>query len=221
MTANKQKQANGFAAELAKAVTVLDLGLNEAQQHKLLAYLALLAKWNRAYNLTSIPQSQWLTELLLDSLVALPHIHKARVLDVGTGAGLPGIPLAIARPDLRLTLLDSNGKKTRFIKQVAIDLQIPNLDVVQSRVEDFKPDTGYDLVVSRAYAELDVFLHSTSHLLAIDGEWLAWKGSNVAQEVNRLSMPVEVKEIISISLPDVPERYLVRIAKDNQENLGE
>ncbi len=204
----------GFATQLEKACLDLRIDLSGFQQARLIDYLFLLAKWNRAYNLTSIPDSNWVTELLLDALVALPCIDKGPVLDVGSGAGLPGVPLAIARPDLSFTLLDCNGKKTRFIKQVAIDLRISNLDVIQSRIEDFTAATGYALIVSRAYAELDIFLNSTQHLLAKQGHWLAWKGARLKSELEKVSMPVVVNQTIEVELPDVAgSRYLLDISK--------
>ena len=203
----------GFATQLAQSCFDLKIDVNSSQQATLIDYLSLLAKWNRAYNLTSIPNPCWVSELLLDALVAMPYLHKGPILDVGSGAGLPGVPLAIARPDLNFTLLDSNGKKTRFIKQVAIDLQIVNLDVIQSRIEDFTDASGYALIVSRAYAELDVFLNSTRHLLAEQGHWLAWKGTRLKLELEKVSMPVVVNETIEIKLPDVAgQRYLLDIS---------
>lgn len=206
-------------AELQTKVGNAELQIDEAQQRKLLAYLDQLAKWNSAYNLTSIPRDQWIDELLLDALVALPYLNDSEVsqrslLDVGSGAGLPGVPLALARPELNVTCLDSNGKKTRFINQVKIDLQIPNLDVVQSRVEAFSSEQGYDLIVSRAYAELNTFLTSTEHLLAEGGNWLAWKGEKLEQELNQLTIPVRILDKIQVSLPGVTaQRYLVKLGR--------
>lgn len=204
----------GLAVQFEKSCSDLNINLSNSQQAGLFSYLSLLAKWNRAYNLTSIPNSQWQTELLLDALVALPYIDKSPVLDVGSGAGLPGIPLAIARPDLEFTLLDSNGKKTRFIKQIAIDLPLPNLNVIQSRIEDFTAASGYALIVSRAYAELDVFINSTQHLLAKQGRWLAWKGAKLQLELEKVSMPVVINQTIEVKLPGVAgPRYLLDISK--------
>lgn len=206
-------------AELQTKLGDAELQIDEAQQRKLLAYLDQLAKWNSAYNLTSIPRDQWIDELLLDALVALPYLNDSEVsqrslLDVGSGAGLPGVPLALARPELNVTCLDSNGKKTRFINQVKIDLQIPNLDVVQSRVEAFSSEQGYDLIVSRAYAELNTFLTSTEHLLAEGGNWLAWKGEKLEQELNQLTIPVRILDKIQVSLPGVTaQRYLVKLGR--------
>ena len=203
-----------FAAQLEKSCADFKINLSPVQQASLIDYLSLLAKWNRAYNLTSIRNSHWVIELLLDALVALPFIAKGPILDVGSGAGLPGIPLAIARPDLKFTLLDSNGKKTRFIKQVAIDLRLSNLNVIHSRIEDFTAASGYALIVSRAYAELDVFINSTQHLLVKQGRWLAWKGAKLKTELEKVSLPVVVNQTIEVKLPGVAgQRYLLDISK--------
>ncbi len=203
-----------LAIQLGQACSDLKIDISDSQQATLIDYLSLLAKWNQAYNLTAIPDSCWVTELVLDALVALPYIDYGPILDVGSGAGLPGIPLAISRPDLDFTLIDSNGKKTRFIKQVAIDLKMTNLDVIQSRIEDFTAASGYALIVSRAYAELDVFLNSTQHLLAEQGRWLAWKGARLKSELEKVSMPVVINKTITVNLPDVAgQRYLLDISR--------
>lgn len=199
-----------FHALLQQAGLVLDTG----QQQSLLAYLDRLAYWNRAYNLTSLAPGRWLSEVLLDALVAMPYIDQGPILDVGSGAGLPGVPLAIAFPGLAVTCLDSNGKKTRFINQVKIELQIPNLDVVQSRIESYTAQPGYGLIVSRAYAELQQFVRSSAHLLRQGGAWLAWKGDKVDAELGRLTHAVKVLVKAEVDLPGVEaSRYLIKLQK--------
>ena len=162
---------------LSQGLSRMGLEISSTTQARLLDYLRLMQKWNRAYNLTAIRDPrEMVTQLLLDALVALPYVTRGPVLDVGSGAGLPGIPLAIARPDLQFTLLDSNGKKIRFIKQVVITLQLANVDVVQSRVENYQASAPFALIVSRAFSSLEQFIRLSRHLLAPSGEWLAWKG---------------------------------------------
>ncbi len=199
--------------QLTAGLEQLDIVLTDSQQPLLLAYLSLLLKWNQSYNLTAIREPHdMVNQLLLDALVALPYLSSGPILDVGTGAGLPGVPLAIARPDLSFTLLDSNGKKIRFIKQVMIELQITNLDVVQSRVEDFQTDECFSIVVSRAYAGLAKLITSTSHLLLKNGEWLAWKGELIDAEL--VTVRQQVEEIVPVQLPGVAvPRHLVRLKK--------
>lgn len=209
----------GDATRLADGLAQLQLALEPSQQARLLNYLRLLKKWNTHFNLTAIAPSRWINELLLDALVAMPLLQRGPVLDVGSGAGLPGIPLAIACPQLHFTLLDSNGKKTRFIKQVVIDLQITNVDVVQSRIEVFRPTGRFAWVISRAFAGLDKFLSSTSHLLAEPGEWLAWKGENLANELARLTPEYRHLETIPIRLPGLSgQRNLVKLTTSGHQH---
>lgn len=143
----------------------------------LMDYLLLLDKWNAAYNLTAIRDlDSMVSKHLLDSLAILPWLHGKLILDVGTGAGLPGIPLAITRPEQQFVLLDSNGKKTRFLQEVKRTLRLDNLEVVQSRAENYRPAQGFDTVVSRAFSSLDQMIFWTRHLIADNGVWLAMKG---------------------------------------------
>jgi len=149
----------------------------EAFSEPLLDYLLLLNKWNSAYNLTAVRDlTEMVSKHIFDSLAILPWIKGGRVLDVGTGAGLPGIPLAITMPEMHFTLLDSNGKKIRFLNEVKRKLHLSNLDIEQSRVENFRPTQGFDTVVSRAFSSLEQMLEWTQHLIAQDGLWLAMKG---------------------------------------------
>lgn len=191
----------------------LNLDVSAAQQHALLAYIELLAGWNKSFNLTAIREPrEMVSQHLLDALVALPYVNRGPVLDVGSGAGLPGIPLAITRPDLHFTLLDSNGKKIRFIKQVVITLQLANVDVVQSRVETYQPPAPFALIVSRAFASLAQFIRLTRHLLAPGGEWLAWKGELEEPELQAVSALAQLVDSIAVQLPGVSaKRQLVRL----------
>jgi len=163
--------------ELADGLKRLQITLGRQQQELLLEYLLLLAKWNKVFNLTAIRDpEEMVSRQLLDSLSILPWVRGARVLDVGTGAGLPGLPLAIACPDIHFTLLDSNGKKTRFVQQAVAQLGLDNVEVVNERIERFQDPRGFEVITSRAFASLVDFFASTGHLLAPGGRWLAMKG---------------------------------------------
>ena len=151
---------------------------------QLIQYLALLHKWNQAYNLTAIRDLHSMVTLhLLDSLAILPMIHGTRILDVGTGAGLPGVPLALANPALHVVLLDSNGKKIRFLQEVKRALVLDNIEVIQTRVERYHPTSSFDTVTSRAFSNLKQMLDCTEHLIAPDGIWLAMKGRHPEAEL--------------------------------------
>ncbi len=161
----------------------MGLSLSEAQSDKLLDYLELMIKWNKTYNLSAIrdPQSG-VKKHLLDSLSILPHIGNEPLLDVGAGAGLPGIVLAIMRPKLSISVLDSVGKKCRFMQFVKTQLQLDNLNVVNERVEAFKPQACFAQVTSRAFAEVGKTLKLTRHLLCDNGRYLLMKGDHFSQE---------------------------------------
>jgi len=159
----------------------LEPAVCEAQIH----YLELMLKWNKAFNLTAIRElDKMVVRHLLDSLSILPFIDSSPILDVGTGAGLPGVPLALARPDLEFVLLDSNGKKIRFLTQVKIDLGIENIDIIHSRVEDYNPGKTFSIVTCRAFAALNTILERTQHLLTSDSRILAMKGKREMPELN-------------------------------------
>ncbi|MGQ3891751.1 16S rRNA (guanine(527)-N(7))-methyltransferase RsmG [Legionella sp. CNM-4043-24] len=159
----------------------------------LMQYLYLLEKWNKAYNLTAIRDVQHMvTRHLLDSLAIHPWLSGTRIIDVGTGAGLPGIPLALSHPHLQFVLLDSNGKKTRFLQEVKRVLNIHNIEIVQTRVENYRPQQGFDTVISRAFSDLGQMLSWTGHLLASQGRWLAMKGRYPETELNALNRPWQV-----------------------------
>ncbi|ACY64309.1 glucose inhibited division protein B [Yersinia pestis D182038] len=164
--------------KLDSLLTVAGITLPDQQKHQLIGYVELLDKWNKAYNLTSVrdPQ-QMLVRHILDSIVVNPHLQGSRFIDVGTGPGLPGIPLAIVRPDAHFTLLDSLGKRVRFLRQVQHELGLNNIEPVQSRVEAFTSEPPFDGVISRAFASLQDMLSWCHHLPAKpEGRFYALKG---------------------------------------------
>lgn len=172
---------------LADGLAALGIALPEQTRQKLLDYLALLVKWNKVHNLTAVRDSNEMVTLhLLDSLSVLPHLECGTLLDVGSGAGLPGIPLALARPDLKVTVLDSSHKKTTFQRQAKVELGIDNLEVVCGRVEEYQPAQKFDCIISRAFSDIAEFIKLTSHLLAEDGHWLAMKGVYPHDELAQL-----------------------------------
>lgn len=199
---------------LRAGVEKLSLSLPDGAMDKLLAYLALLVKWNGAYNLTAIRDpEQMVIKHLLDSLSIAPYVQGGSLIDVGTGAGLPGLVLAIVKPELDVTLLDSNGKKVRFLRQVIADLKIGNASAVQTRVEEF--DRQFDLVSSRAFATLADMVNGSRQLLAENGEFLAMKGVNPTEEIAALPEGFSVRDVVSLDVPFLDEeRHLVRITRN-------
>jgi len=187
--------------KLQRGIAQLGIALDVASQEKLLAYLALLDKWNRVYNLTAIrdPQ-QMVSNHLLDSLAILPHLWPERWLDVGCGAGLPGVVMAIARPDWQIVMLDSNSKKTGFVQQAIIELGLKNASVHCVRVEEWHPQELFDGIVSRAFTELGDFLRVTRHLMAEGGRWAAMKGAP-EQELAGVPEWCHVENIIPLQVP--------------------
>ncbi|MDR3411468.1 MAG: 16S rRNA (guanine(527)-N(7))-methyltransferase RsmG [Formivibrio sp.] len=204
-----------LAIQLAAGLDELPLALAPAQQEKLLAFVALLAKWNKTYSLTAIREPErMVAHHLLDSLVPLSHLHgeKLRVLDVGSGFGTPGIPLAIARPDWQLVLLDSNHKKTTFLRQALLELQLPNVTIVTERVENYRPADLFHIITSRAFAELTEFVRLTRHLLAPGGQWAALKGVYPFEEIALLPAEVKMVAVEKLKVPGIEaERHLVHV----------
>jgi len=196
---------------LNDGLVVLDLQSTPKQRDSLLDFLRLLRKWNRVYNLTSIENPAAMVRLhLLDSLLILPYLHGARILDVGTGAGLPGIPLAVMSPDKEFVLLDGSAKKTRFVRQAAIELGLRNVRVVHERIERFSSTQGFDTILSRAFASLSQIVTQTARLLAPGGAILAQKGKLPDDEIRQLGS-VGVK-IFPVKIPGVDaERHLIEI----------
>ena len=177
------------ADELAQGALELGVEVTPQQQQQLLAYLALLIKWNKAYNLTAVRNpDEMVSRHLLDSLSVVPHVRDAEDnwLDVGSGGGMPGIPLAILFPERQFTLLDSNGKKTRFLTQVKLELKLANLQVIHNRVEAFTPELPFSGIVSRAFSSLEDFSNWTRHLGDAKTQWLAMKGVHPDDELQAL-----------------------------------
>jgi len=181
--------SESHAAELVRGAQALGVELSEGQQQQLLAYLALLIKWNKAYNLTAVRDpDEMVSRHLLDSLSVVSFVAESGQtwLDVGSGGGMPGVPLAIMFPDRGFTLLDSNGKKTRFLTQVKLELKLANLEVVHSRVEQFQPAEAFEGITSRAFSSLEDFANWTRHLGNTETRWLAMKGVQPDDELQRL-----------------------------------
>ncbi len=197
---------------LTTGLTGLSLTLSELQISSLLVYIQLIAKWNKAYNLTAVRGPLEMIDLhLLDSLAILPHLPGGRIADIGTGAGIPGIPLAICRPNCQFTLVDSNSKKTRFVQQAVLELKLSNVEVVHSRVEQLTPAIPFNAVLTRAFASLPDIVCLTGHLLAENGVLLAMKGQMPSEELAALNI---VSQVIPLHVPGIEaERCLIRIER--------
>ena len=192
----------------------LSLALSDQQVSQLMDYLGLLEKWNGAYNLTSIREPEKMLRLhLLDSL-SIAHLVKGeRIIDVGTGPGLPGIPLAIIYPERQFTLMDSNGKKTRFLFQVRTQLGLTNVTEIQSRVEEYQPTRRFDGVTSRAFTNLKDMVEKCAHLIEENGRFYAMKGQYPAKELSALPKHYNVVASHRLQVPSVDgERHLIEIS---------
>ena len=207
------------AEQLEQGLAAMGLELSVELREKLLAYVALLYKWNKTYSLTALrEQEKSVSHHLLDSLSILPFVPAGRLLDVGSGGGMPGIPLAIVCPELHVTLLDSNSKKSAFQQQAAIELGLNNISVHCGRVEQYHPTVGYDAITSRAFAELADFVGFSRHLLAPCGVWLAMKGVWPRDEIARLPNAVRVEAVHMLPVPGVDgERHLVVLRQSEAE----
>lgn len=201
--------------KLQQGLGELALSLTDQQCSQLVSYVELMTKWNKAYNLTSVRDPMdMLTKHILDSLAIAPFIKNKRYIDVGTGPGLPGIPLAIACPEATFTCLDSLGKRVRFMKQVAFELQLTNVEPVQARVEDFHPTELYEGVLSRAFASISDMLHWCHHLIDSSGEFLALKGQYPQDELDVIADDITVVSTHQLDIPFLDgERNLIVLKK--------
>lgn len=198
-------------ALLRQGIVELGLILPEDACSRLEAYLGLLAKWNRVYNLTAIRgEDKFVSHHLLDSLAVIPYLPAGRVVDVGSGAGLPGVPIAVAEPRREVTLLDSNQKRGVFLKQVIAELGLTNASVAIDRVERYCPGAAFEAVISRAFSELADFIRMAGHLCTPDGALLAMKGAYPREEIARLPAQWTVSEAIALRVPQLDaERHLL------------
>lgn len=198
----------------------LGLALDARTQSQLLAYVELLFKWNKVYNLTAIrDKSEMVSHHLLDSLAVVPHLWPGRWLDVGSGGGMPGLVLAIVKPDWQFTLLDSNTKKTGFVQQAVIELGLKNVSVHSGRVEEWRPEYRFDGIISRAFAELGDFLAVSRHLIAPDGRWAAMKGQP-EPELAGVKKGFEIEKIVSLKVPGIEAARSLVIAKVSREQIA-
>lgn len=199
--------------KLSRLLAEAGISLSDHQQQQLVAYVELLHKWNKAYNLTSVRDpNEMLVRHILDSIIVAPHLQGMRFIDVGTGPGLPGIPLAIVLPQAQFTLLDSLGKRVRFLRQVQHELKLDNVTPVQSRVEAFPAEPPFDGVISRAFASLTDMVSWCHHLPGEHGRFYALKGLVPDDEIAQLPAEFTVEEIVQLTVPQLEgERHLVKI----------
>jgi 16S rRNA (guanine527-N7)-methyltransferase len=200
-----------LAQQLAQGVKELEIALPPAAQERLLQYLALLQKWNRVYNLTAVREPRrMVSEHLLDCLAVAPYIGENTVLDVGSGAGLPGIPLAVALPQARVTVLDSNHKKAAFLQQAVTELKLANVAVACERVENWKPASAFEVVISRAFSDLGEFATLAGGRVAAGGHLAAMKGVHPYDEIAQLPQGWQVRRVLPLVIPGLrAQRHLV------------
>lgn len=205
---------------LRSGAAELGLALDEQTQTQLLAYVELLFKWNKVYNLTAIrDKREMVSHHLLDSLAVVPHLWPGRWLDVGSGGGMPGLVLAIVKPDWQFTLLDSNTKKTGFVQQAVIELGLKNVSVHSGRVEEWHPEYKFDGIISRAFAELGDFLAVSRHLISPNGRWAAMKGQP-EPELTGITKDFEIENIVSLKVPGIEAARSLVIAKVSREQIA-
>ncbi|WP_318369057.1 16S rRNA (guanine(527)-N(7))-methyltransferase RsmG [Enterobacter sp.] len=203
--------------KLSRLLNEAGISLTDHQKQQLVAYVDMLHKWNKAYNLTSVRDpNEMLIRHILDSIVVAPHLTGSRFIDVGTGPGLPGVPLAIVLPEAHFTLLDSLGKRIRFLRQVQHELKLENITPVQSRVEDFPAEPPFDGVVSRAFASLNDMVSWCHHLPGEQGRFYALKGLVPDDEIAALPAGLTVESVVKLVVPQLDgERHLVVIKPNN------
>lgn len=204
-----------LAIQLELGIQALGLELGSEAQSQLLRHLELLEKWNRIHNLTAVQdKAKAVSVHLLDSLSVVPHLEGKRFLDVGSGAGFPGIPIAVARPDIQMDLLDSNHKKYAFLKQAIAELGLKNVRAVCERVESWRPAGQFDCIISRALAEIAEFVALVKHLLAPGGVIAAMKGLHPVEEIERVPPDFRVRQVHALAVPGLgAERHLVLIER--------
>ncbi len=207
------------ADQLERGLVALGLTLDRDTRARLLDYIALIEKWNRVYNLTAIREPEkMVSHHLLDSLAVAPHLRAKRLLDVGSGAGLPGIPLALANPDMHVTLLDSNHKKVAFLRQAVMELKLENAGVCGERVESWRTQDKFDVIISRAFSDMGEFVRVARHLLAPGGMFAAMKGLHPYEEIDKLPPGCKVCQVLPLAIPGVDgARHLVLIGPVEQE----
>jgi 16S rRNA (guanine527-N7)-methyltransferase len=208
----KNSQLNNL---LTIALQQNHLSLTDQAQQQLIHYLELLQTWNRVYNLTSITNPSDMVSLhLIDSLMVQPFLHGTRLLDVGSGAGLPGIPLAIVNPHQTWVLLDKNNKKTRFMTQAIAELGLKNAEAIQSRCEDFHPQQCFDSILSRAFGTIRLFVESTSHLLCDQGRFIAMKGKYPQDEIDDLPSNIILQKSERLDIKGInAERHIICLSR--------
>nr|WP_318383692.1 16S rRNA (guanine(527)-N(7))-methyltransferase RsmG [uncultured Enterobacter sp.] len=203
--------------KLSRLLNDAGIPLTDHQKQQLVAYVEMLHKWNKAYNLTSVRDpNEMLIRHILDSVVVAPHLKGSRFIDVGTGPGLPGVPLSIVLPQAQFTLLDSLGKRVRFLRQVQHELKLENITPVQSRVEDFPAEPPFDGVISRAFASLTDMVNWCHHLPGTEGRFYALKGQLPDDEIAQLPGKFTVESVVKLRVPQLDgERHLVLIKPNN------
>ncbi|UNH30786.1 16S rRNA (guanine(527)-N(7))-methyltransferase RsmG [Moellerella wisconsensis] len=203
----------GLLPQLNKLLIQAGIELTEPQKQQLISYVEMLHKWNKAYNLTSVrAPEQMIIRHILDSIVVNEHLDGERFIDVGTGPGLPGVPLAIIRPESHFVLLDSLGKRVRFLRQVQHELGLNNIEPIQSRVEEYQPEIKFDGVISRAFASLTDMLHWCAHLPQTNGRFYALKGAIPEDEIALLPDNYPINRVMELKVPELDEqRHLVII----------
>ena len=207
-----------MTASLAAGIRALGLDIDQTAQSRLLAYIALLQKWNRTHNLTAIiDPGRVVTHHLLDCLAVLRHLPPQpalRVADVGSGGGLPGIPLAICRVGWHVALIEASQKKAAFLRQAAVELPLRNVEVVSARAESYRPSAPFDVAISRAYANLATFVQQALHLVDATGRLAAMKGACPREEAEALPPEVRIVEVVPLQVPGVDaQRHLIIIER--------
>ena len=206
---------DNLKAELSAGIRQLDLQCTDEKLDQLLAYLQLLVKWNGSFNLSGITDEQeMVSKHLLDSLALGPYLHGTTLVDIGTGAGLPGIPLAILYPDKHFTLVDSNGKKTSFLFQVKLTLGLENVAIENSRIEHFQSNRQIDMVMRRAFSSLEDVIRKSQQFLDDDCKLLAMKGRYPQEEINSLPLDYIVTKVVKLEIPgSESQRHLVEVMR--------